>query len=330
MDRMKEYMDLLKRQNEPKIIKINNYPWTNEELRVSYYASFSRTYECIEESKGGKISQNLQILNNSFEITISTIRELLDIITLYVEFINSKNFLYRRNKRKSVEFDFKIMKFIYFTSSSIMSLVDHARNCQEFFNIDDYDNKLKEVFNIKKHSFLQDLRNYSVHKSHITAEWNMSMNLNGVHTSINFDSRKLLLGYSKWRKYSKEFIMESGDKVELNSLLIEYRESLDKFYTWYFNEVKLKYTSSINQYNKYKTFLENIAKVNSWNLAFQTIKTKREFYSFLNKYLELSQLKIIMRFDKNIDNQILYIKKYFDFIDKRIEIKIIEFLNLDI
>jgi hypothetical protein len=211
-----------------------------------------------------------------------------------------------------------------------MTLVDHARMCQRIFNIDIYDNKLKEMFNSKIHSFLQDLRNYVVHKSHIMAEWNISISSTGVSPSINFNSKRLLEEYNRWRKNSKEFIVENGDKIDLNILLIEYKNSLEKFYTWYFNAVKLKYSSCINQYTEYKIFLENIAKINSWNLSFQTIKTKREFYGFLNKYLKLSQLKNIIRSDKNIDNQMFYIKKYFDFIDKRIEIKIRDFLHMDI
>ena len=324
--------ELLKINNERKvnsIIKYENYPWSEADVRKSYYSSFEKTFEVIDSISGGKISQELVVLNNSYNITLSSIDELLILVDKYILYIKSDKFKYRRNKDIENKYDFDLMKSIYFTSVSIKTLVDHVRRIDKVFNITNYDLKRKEIFDSKVQKFLDDLRNFVIHKKHVTGDWLINNGEKGSNISINFNTKRIMQDFKKWTTLSKSFILNSGDFICIYTLFNNYRECLQKFYTWYFYEVKNKYKSDVNEYDHYKLIIKNIQNIAEWNLFFQLIKNKRDFYKFLNKQLTFKQIKNILRADGKIQNQLSLLRDYKSFINKQLEYKLAEILKLD-
>lgn len=98
--------------------------------------------------------------------------------------------------------------------------------------MDQYRAKMKALLIKPQFSFLQDLRNYGVHKA--LYPFTLSTQFAGgyMRNDIKLDRDKLLSTYSKWSAPAKRYIESTDDGVDLLTPLEEWSSACKEFYEW--------------------------------------------------------------------------------------------------
>lgn len=149
--------------------------------------------------------------------------------------------------------------------ASAASLVDHSRafiNKYEeknaaFYHA--YQDKVEADFlNNPLAKFVKDIRNYVVHKGYPVMDLSFPLVGNRVHEYLLNSSS--LLEWDSWTSKAREYIKSQGEVVRLYSVIEEYFQLVDSFYTWMFTnlkEIHTKYFFDVNALiSKRNEFLE--------------------------------------------------------------------------
>lgn len=322
MENLKDIVTFMNKQKEHRIIKLDDFPWTQDEIVDSYWASFSKTRDIVDKSSIGIFFDELESLKIRIKIALSSIEDLLSINEEYINHLDSR----RRNDKIFNEIDFKMTKSIFLSVTSLLSLVETVRRFNKKYEITEHSSLRNKHINIQKHKFIQDLRNFVIHKKDVKVSWQVNYNENRTKIiKVFFESKRLLNSYNKWSKESKAYILKS-DNVNLYELFITYKAELSQFYKLFIKEIEKQYVHDLTLYNKYQSIMNNIEFKSHFNISLSMIKSKKGLYLYLSSRLKYSKMKILLK-EKDIKEQLKILKKEYSFIDVNIENNLIDILS---
>lgn len=105
--------------------------------------------------------------------------------------------------------------------------------------MDLYRAKVKSILVKPQFAFLQDLRNYGVHKSLYPFVLNTKFSGGYMKNDISLDGDALKANYSKWSAPARQYIESQGEKVDLLTAMEDYSKACAEFYGWLHGAVTL-------------------------------------------------------------------------------------------
>jgi len=199
--------------------------------------------EQIKATEGHRIQAKIRALRSSYYVFESNYRWF---VTALDYFGRREVFmeLWREDNRAKLEgFLDEVTRLLHNFLAGAQSLVDHTR---VFKNKMYKGHRLKKVYQEKvdrdlKHSpivcFVQDLRNYVLHKQLPIASAQLSLK-GGGGTITEFDSTiKLdvneLREWDKWKPESRIYLDSLDDKVQIREVVEKYEGVIRAFYQWF-------------------------------------------------------------------------------------------------
>ena len=308
-------------------------PWSAEHIRAATFKSFTKAREAIEATSGGVLWNSLRALEDTRFIFDSSVSDLLDEISLFADRSKSPAFWDTSNSDKTETHQRNVKRRLYYSTSAMMTLVDHARIFERSYPVKLYTEKLSEGFSTTPnlHAFLQDLRNFNTHWRIAEANWEINTSSETKLQVARFVvTKKNLLAWSGWKANSKQFIQDAEDKIDIYNLFETYRIKVKNFYEWHKGRVIEEYSDIINEYLVYKRQYEGIQKASHWNLIMTYASKNINPYQYLDRYLTDKQMEKVLAFPHGSKEQVDCIIHAFDmadFCDEGLREKVEVFFN---
>ena len=215
--------------------------------------NISELMEKYQNSDGYKIISKLNHIGYSHNIFIQNSNELEVTLQKYED----PNFSIPLHKENYSEYFRVVNKDLHNFLASVKTLVDHTRAVVKgLYPIDSeirskYDAEVKNKFeNNPLVAFVQNLRNYTLHRKipYVNAE--MSFNANeGFESSIKLEKSELL-EWDGWKNIAKEYMEELPEKFSLLKLMTEYKTIVISFYNWFYREQQEYHKAEFEEFNK--------------------------------------------------------------------------------
>jgi hypothetical protein len=292
---------------------LGQQPWTKESLKKAYFRDFIRTREAIKEHSGYMHHAELSNLRLSFDIFSDAVASLFDSIDTFKSEENTEGFWFPVNRARIAQLELAIRRGMFSATISAMALVDMSRNAIKKIPIDDYQEKIKEVFlDNPEHHFVQELRNYICHNEMVRANWQVSYPSGGRKTIRFIVYSRDLLAWKNWNALSRKFISDS-EPIDIEKVFTSYREQVARFQKWFQQKIELAGGASLKEYREFEQFLNGIDAQCCWNLILsQAIPQKIDPYKYLHQYLNKNELVEIYLLPKQSKVQVDRIIKLID------------------
>ena len=111
-----------------------------------------------------------------------------------------------------------------------------------------YKQKIKNEYeNNELCRFIQDLRNYILHRGLPHTEMTLSADSEGpIESTINLDVKKMQ-SWSKWTSQSKSFLSKSEKKIKMSTLVNEYADKIGCLHEWLNNKLRKHHKKDIKE-----------------------------------------------------------------------------------
>lgn len=302
-------------------------PWSAEHIEAAIFDSFTDAREAIEETPGGVLWNSLHSLEDTRFIFEESVSDLLDEISLFADRSKNPAFWNRANSDQAEIHQRNVKRRLFYSTSALMALVDHARNFERSYPVKGYLEKLSEEFSTPNlHAFLQDLRNFNSHWRIAEANWEISTDFQAKSRMARFlVSKEDLLAWSGWKADARQFIGEASEKLDIYDLFKTYRKHVTDFYGWHKGQVVEQYSGTIGEYLVYKRQYEGISKKYHWNLIISHAPKNINPYQYLDRYLTEQELEKVLALPHRSKEQVHAIIQAFDmegFCDDKLREKI--------
>jgi hypothetical protein len=289
-------------------------PWSTDHIQAAIFDSFTDARKAIEKTPGGALWNSLLSLEDTRFIFEESVSDLLDEISLFADRSKNPAFWNRANSDQAEIHQRNVKRSLFYSTSALMALVDHARNFEHTYPVDGYIDKRSEAFTTPNlHAFLQDLRNFNSHWRIAEANWEISTDFQTKTRMARFlVSKEELLAWNKWNADARRFIEETGEKLDIYDLFKTYRKHVADFYEWHKGRVVDQYSSAIREYLAYKRDYEGITKKYHWNLIISHAPKDINPYQYLDRYLTAQQLEMILALPHRSKEQVHAIIQAFD------------------
>jgi hypothetical protein len=283
-----------------------SHPWSRDIIETAIFANFSDARESIEETSGGKLWRAVQDLEDTIWIFHASTTELLDEICLFGDRSKNLTFWHQANVNEAENHTRAVKKKLFHCTSSLMALVDHARNFQRITPVGEYSDRLKAAFSSPGlHDFLQCLRNYNTHWRIAQANWAIHHDSKSHLRTARFTVTKPeLLAWDGWTAKAREFIESASDAIDIYDLFFEYRKYVQSFYTWHKGAVLEEYAQILQPYFEYKRLYEGIQKKYSWNLIISHAPKTSNLFQYLDQHLPKHQIERLLAYEHRSDEQV--------------------------
>ncbi|EOP48554.1 hypothetical protein IKQ_05528 [Bacillus cereus VDM053] len=199
-----------------------------------------RLDEQLRATEGWRIRSKLKV----FSISIYTFEknniELVNLLNQYETDSNLALKIASFSNRETFEaFLAEIIRLLHNYLASAMTLVDHTRKLfrDEYEKIEfekEYNKKIDELFVQSPVSrFIQDLRNYSMHRMLPMAGASVAFSEETGMTQSIYLSKDKLIEWKGWKPNSRVYLDKQEDNIKLLQLVNEYTKNVTEFQTWF-------------------------------------------------------------------------------------------------
>ncbi|TWQ40880.1 hypothetical protein FQJ89_03620 [Xanthomonas vasicola] len=290
---------------ELSLLENESQPWSREVIEEAYFKNFVRTPEVIDETAGGQLWRSLSDLQDTIWIFQQSATELFDEISVFADRSRDAAFWRQVNSSQADNHTREVKKCIFNCTSSLMTLVDHARSFQEKYPVNGYLDKKGEVFPSGLHAFLQGFRNYNTHWRVAEANWNIIHDFETRAREVRFFiTQKELFRWTGWNTGAKEYIAKSSDPVDVRHIFSQYRKCVHRFYSWHWGEVLSRYAETYQPYLYYKRVLRGIRKKLLWNMLLTHAPKDANPYAYIGKYLSKEQIEKLLALQSRSEAQV--------------------------
>lgn len=282
------------------------HPWSRSQIMAAMSHSFMEVQPSIDRTPGGRIWIDLKGLDDTVWIFCTSISELIDEICIFGERSKDPEFWSESNEKTAEHYTREVKRKLYYCTSSLMTLVDIARNFDKRHKIDGTSVKIAEVFNTPGlHNFLQDLRNFNTHWRVAEANWSISYDrekgIRAAHFQISKDD---LLAWNNWTSNSKKYIQGLEKSVDLYKVLTAYKKQAQAYYAWHKGTVIDQNSEALQQYFEYKKIHEGLRQYQKWNMILTHVKAGTNPYQYLARFLSRSQIETVLSYPKHSEAQV--------------------------
>ncbi len=189
----------------------------------------------------------------NFNVSIYTFQrnneEIVKLLDLYETNTDMALHIFKVDNREEFEiFLREITRLLHNYLAAAKTLIDHTRKlCQDEYKGTEfeaeYNEKINELFvNSPISKFIQDLRNYSLHRNLPITGATLSFNRDsGMSHSINL-TKKSLMDWDNWTRKSLDYLSKQDDQIGLPQMIKEYTSLVMEFQEW-FQEKQYEYHS---------------------------------------------------------------------------------------
>lgn len=282
-DELIEMIKLTKRDFD--LTKLGERPWSLKELAIQFFNDSATAQKTIRGLPGHKALDVVYSLEKTYELLTSYTEDVARQLEMFEKCEMDSSWYQTGTEVDRIGFE--ISKGFFAASCAASSLRDLQRRAARKFNLEDeYDKKRQEVFDqTNLAEFIYGLRNYSLHRSIITADWEISSDFEKGTTEKKFLLRKdKLLEYTKWTAKPKAFI-HSNEKVDVKQLLNDLCKLVEPFNIWLIQLIRIKEQAEIEEYAEYEKILYCVS-VSSSIAAFRALYRKDKSSILTNEDLD--------------------------------------------
>ena len=282
------------------------HPWTRDAIEAAIFKSFPDARESIEHTVGGRLWRALRDLEDTVWILEANTTELLDEICIFGDRSKNPTFWHEANSNEAEEHSRSIKRKLFHCTSSLMALVDHARNFQRITPVSGYLERVKADFSPPGlHDFLQCLRNYNTHWRIARTHWVILYNFKPPSREARFTVTKSeLLAWSGWTTDAREYIENATDPIEIYGLFSGYRKHVQSFYAWHKGAVLDEHSAILRPYLEYKRLYEGLQKKYHWNLVISHAPKSLNPYQYLGRYVPRHQVERLLSYEHRSEEQV--------------------------
>ncbi len=139
----------------------------------------------------------------------------------------------------------EVTRRLYNYEASVKSMVEHTRGLYSHLYsnnslFSDYETRKNQTFiNNPLVSFVQDLRNYFLHRNIPRLYFRRKIEgmSGGNNPTIYFTLEEMKKG-DKWSATAKRYLKESDEKVDIINVISTYHQIVTEFYEWFFSRVE--------------------------------------------------------------------------------------------
>jgi hypothetical protein len=211
----------------------------------------------MESMEGWKIEVKTRYLGISHYIFITNYNQLKTSLELFNHKEVSSTIWAVKNRNKLNQFQIEVIRLFHNYLASVKSLVDHTRivveevhGNKEFSR--EYELKKQEIFvNSPLSRFIQDLRNYILHKGIPKTIARKTFIESDKANSILLDINSLR-SWDNWSAKSKEYLDNAKDNINLYELIVAYGSLVIDFYNWFLMKQEELYKEEFRKYDSIK------------------------------------------------------------------------------
>jgi len=283
-----------------------SHPWNREHIMAAMMYKFTEVQPSIDRTPGGKIWNDLKGLDDTIWIFYTSISELIDEICIFGERSKDPEFWNKSNEKTAEHYSREVKRKLYYCTSSLMTLVDIARNFDKRHNLVGSGAKRSEIFTTPGlHSFLQDLRNFNTHWRIAEANWSIKYDMANHTRTAHFQIKKEdLLAWGRWTVSANEFINSLDCSADLYEILTTYKNQAQTYYTWHKGAVIDLHAQALQQYFEYTKIHEGLCQYQKWNMILSHVKNGTNPYQYLAKFLSPTQVEVVLSYPKHSEMQV--------------------------
>lgn len=147
----------------------------------------------------------------------------------------------------------RITRYLHNYVASAMTLVDHGRRLTDRRSgpiADEYERRKAEMLQFAEISFLQGLRNFSLHRSLPILAYTLTVTRDQMTSSeVELSTADLLSG-DKWTAQAREFIEKSGERLQLRPVSRKHFELVSGLNLWLVNTLQEENREALNEVNE--------------------------------------------------------------------------------
>jgi hypothetical protein len=189
-----------------------------------------------------------------------------------------------------------IQRGLFAATTSALSLVDHSRRIRKKVGSisEEYDERVREIFEENEHRFIQDLRNYICHFRILKANWQRTYSVSGRQTQFLLQQEDLLK-WNEWDKQARNFIKRYPKGIDVEGLFNRYRIHILEFHKWFCSKITQVSEPYLSEYRGYEKSLKGFGAMAWWKiLLMHIINNQIDPFKRLHCYLKESELAEVL------------------------------------
>jgi hypothetical protein len=123
-------------------------PWSSSVIERAIFNNFLEAKAAIEDTRGGQLWRSLQELDDSVFVFNLNVTELLDEISLFADRSKNNAFWYEARGSAAEQHTRAVKRKFFNCTSSVMALVDNARNFEKKTPVREYNEQLSMILPI--------------------------------------------------------------------------------------------------------------------------------------------------------------------------------------
>lgn len=196
----------------------------------------------VENSKGWKIKKKNELLGITYHVFMANNREIKQSLEIFSNQGFARKIWAVENREDLRRYHIDVIRLLHNYLAAAKTLIDHTRifirNLEWDTQLDtqfkeEYNEKVKKEFETSGISkFLQELRNYILHKGIPTTVANLRFNdKEELDCSIELDINQIS-AWDKWTSISRKYINTLDSQTKLIDIVNEYTQKVLGFYKW--------------------------------------------------------------------------------------------------
>lgn len=216
---------------------------------------------------GFKIDRQIGKLNQSFYIFNKNNYELKKELESFKNFDKASHLMKIENKELLDNYTDELLRLFHNFLASAKSLIEHARNivkeseCNKEFKKKYQLEIVKRFSNSECNKFIEDFRNYILHKGLPNIFFRESYKQMEGNSSLVLINIKYLKKWKGWTKLSESYINSLQENEDFSKIINQYSDAIFKFYEWFIKEFLNSHKNEYNELSKLQNQLIELKKL---------------------------------------------------------------------
>ncbi len=227
--------------------------------------TYKRLKKALDNDPGHRYHIRMMLHERSLHIFGGNFADLVRILN-FIEDPNNITKVWAEDKRQDqIFFHREVVRYFHNFLSGARSVVEHTRIFMNDAHGNQpiharYTQKVTEQFaNDAMARFVQDLRNYFLHKGVPASTMQLSLNMESGALPVSDVRLKAseLRKWTKWSKNGKEYLNGCQDEFPLREVVEAYQEKIVDFYAWFRRELDELHSEELATYEALRKDIED-------------------------------------------------------------------------
>jgi len=288
--------------------KLGEPPWSEEELKKSYFRNWSYTREVIKNHPGYKAHESIENLNILWEIFKNSVEDLELSIDVFRKESKSSVFWTRPIRKRVDKLELAVRRGVFSSATAAIALVNCSKSINNVNPIDDYKRKINdEINNSEEHLIVEHLRDHITHVRMSEVGYRISWSHTAKNKCRFMIKQKDIKSWTKrndsksWKEYTKSL----SEDIDVEAIFMSYKCKLDELVQWLKAQIETASIPHLMEYRKYDRMLNRFGARAEWNVILtETLKKNVDPYDYLERYFNKQELEEVMMLPKRSPKQI--------------------------